>query len=118
MFPTRSRVAPAFQREVVMPDRRQFLQRAAAGAALFGLPLAHAERAFGEEAPRLPSPKLFAADPDRYGAELRRQWLRAADHVHLNCGSVGCPPLPTPNALVHRLLSAGAYGEPRYPGVG
>jgi selenocysteine lyase/cysteine desulfurase len=101
-----------------MPDRREFFQRAAVGAAFFGLPLARAERAFGEEAPRLPPPGLFATDPDRYWAELRRQWLLAADHINLNCGSVGCSPLPVLNAVINHLLSAEAFREPAYPWFG
>jgi isopenicillin-N epimerase len=101
-----------------MPSRRGFLQRAAAGAAAFGLPLALAERAFGKEAPALPSAKLFAADPERYWAELRRQWLLADDHANLNCGSVGCTPLPVLNAMIDHLLSAEAFREPAYPWFG
>lgn len=101
-----------------MPDRREFFRRAAVGAAFFGLPLARAERAFGEEAPRLPSPRLLDTDPDRYWAELRRQWLLAADHVNLNCGSVGCSPLPVLNAVIDHLLSAEAFREPAYPWFG
>jgi selenocysteine lyase/cysteine desulfurase len=101
-----------------MPNRREFFQRAAVGAAVFGLPLARAERAFSEEAPRLPSAKLLDSDPDRYWAELRRQWLLAADHVNLNCGSVGCTPLPVLNAMIDHLLSAEAFREPAYPWFG
>src|SRR3954464_5639902 len=101
-----------------MPSRRGFLQRAAAGAAAFGLPLAVAQRAFGKEAPALPEAKLFSTDPDRYWAELRRQWLLAADHVNLNCGSVGCSPLPVLNAMIDHLLSAEAFREPAYPWFG
>src|SRR5262245_63026143 len=101
-----------------MPTRRVFLQRAAAGAAAFGLPLALAERAFGKEAPALPPAKLFSADPDRYWAELRRQWLLAPDHINLNCGSVGCTPLPVLNAVIDHLLSAEAFREPAYPWFG
>jgi selenocysteine lyase/cysteine desulfurase len=101
-----------------MPNRRIFLQRAAAGAAAFGLPLPVAERAFGKEAPALPAAKLFSADPDRYWTELRRQWLLAADHINLNCGSVGCSPLPVLNAMIDHLLSAEAFREPDYPWFG
>src|SRR5438034_1336791 len=101
-----------------MPNRRQFLQRAAVGAAAFGLPLARAERAFAAEAPPLPAPGLLAADPDRYWAELRRQWLLAPDHINLNCGSVGCSPLPVLNAVIDHLLSAEAFREPAYPWFG
>ncbi len=101
-----------------MPNRRGFLQRAAAGAAAFGLPLSLAERAFGKEAPPLPPATLFAADPERYWAELRRQWLLADDHANLNCGSVGCTPLPVLNAMIDHLLSAEAFREPGYPWFG
>src|SRR5260370_19259668 len=77
-----------------MLNRRTFFQRAAAGSVLFGLPLAQAERVFGQEPPALPPAKLLSSDPDRYWAELRRQWLLAADRINLNCGSVGCTPPP------------------------
>ena len=101
-----------------MLDRRDFFRRSAVAAALFGLPQAQAEQAFGQEAPPLPAAKLFATDPDRYWAELRRQWLLAADHVNLNCGSVGCTPLPVLNAMIDHLLSAEAFREPAYPWFG
>src|SRR5439155_1655452 len=114
----RSHVTNRPTRGPAMPTRRQFLQRAAVGAAAFGLPLARAERAFAAEAPRLPAAELFATDPDRYWAELRRQWLLAADHINLNCGSVGCTPLPVLNAVIDHLLSAEAFREPAYPWFG
>jgi selenocysteine lyase/cysteine desulfurase len=101
-----------------MPTRREFFRRAAVGAAAFGIPLARAEQIFGAESPRLPSPKLFESDPERYWAELRRQWLLAADHVNLNCGSVGCSPLPVLNAMIDHLLSSEEFREPAYPWFG
>jgi len=101
-----------------MPNRREFFRRAAVGAAVFGLPLTQAERAFGEEAPALPPARLFTTDPDRYWAELRRQWVLAADHINLNCGSVGCSPLPVLNAMIDHLLSSEAFREPAYPWFG
>jgi isopenicillin-N epimerase len=101
-----------------MPSRREFFQRAAVGAAFFGVPLASAERVFGEEAPPLPPPQLRVTDPDRYWAELRRQWLLAPDHINLNCGSVGCSPLPVLNAVIDHLLAAEAFREPAYPWFG
>jgi selenocysteine lyase/cysteine desulfurase len=101
-----------------MPNRREFLQRAAVGAALLGLPLARAQQAFGEDAPPLPAPALLGTDPDRYWAELRRQWLLAADHINLNCGSVGCTPLPVLGAMIDHLLSAETFREPAYPWFG
>src|SRR5437867_1272870 len=101
-----------------MPNRRQFLQRAAVGAAAFGLPLARAESAFGAEAPRLPALELFATDPDRFWAELRRQWLLAADHINLNCGSAGCTPLPVLRAMIDHLFASEAFRDPGYPWFG
>jgi selenocysteine lyase/cysteine desulfurase len=101
-----------------MPDRRDFLRRGAVAAALLGLPVARAERAFGREAPPLPAKERHTADPDRYWAELRRQWLLAPDRINLNCGSVGCTPLPVLNAMIDHLLSAEAFREPEYPWFG
>src|SRR3990172_6200635 len=85
-------------------ERREFIQRAAIGAALFGLPLSKAEQAFGQEFPPLPARSLYDMDRDRYWAELRRQWLLAADRVNLNCGSVGCTPLPVLRAMIDHIL--------------
>ncbi len=101
-----------------MQTRRELLRRAAVGAAAFRLPAATAERAFAAEAPPLPAATLLDTDPDRYWAELRRQWLLAPDHVNLNCGSVGCSPLPVLNAVIDHLLSAEAFREPAYPWFG
>lgn len=101
-----------------MHSRRDLFRCAALGAAFFGLPVDRAERAFGGEAPRLPPAALYDTDPDRYWAELRRQWLLAPDHVNLNCGSVGCSPLPVLNAVIDHLLSAEAFREPAYPWFG
>src|SRR6266704_6309269 len=101
-----------------MLSRRVFLQRAAVGSALFGLPLARAEQVFGQEPPPLPPAKLLDSDPERYWAELRRQWLLAADQINLNCGSVGCSPLPVLSATIDHLLSAEAFREPAYPWFG
>jgi isopenicillin-N epimerase len=101
-----------------MPTRREFLRRAAVGAAFFGLPPGQTERAFAEEAPRLPPPMLLDTNPDRYWADLRRQWLLAPDRVNLNCGSVGCSPLPVLNAVIDHLLSSEAFRDPGYPWAG
>src|SRR6266849_1459442 len=98
--------------------RREFIQRAAVAAALLGLPLARAERLFAQDAPPLPPRDLYSTDPDRYWAELRRQWLLAADRINLNCGSVGCTPLPVLRAMVDHLLAAEAFREPGYPWFG
>jgi isopenicillin-N epimerase len=101
-----------------MLDRRSFFQRSALAAALFGLPAARAEEAFGADAPPLPPRDLHATDPDRYWAELRRQWLLAADRINLNCGSLGCTPLPVLRAVIDHLLAAEAFREAEYPWFG
>jgi isopenicillin-N epimerase len=101
-----------------MLRRREFIQRAAVAAACFGLPLRSAERLFSEQAPPLPPPNLYASDPDRYWAELRRQWLLATDHINLNCGSVGCTPLPVLRATIDHILYAEEFREPAYPWFG
>jgi isopenicillin-N epimerase len=101
-----------------MPTRRELLRRAAVGAAALGLPAGRVERALAGDAPRLPPAALLDTEPDRYWAELRRQWLLAPDHVNLNCGSVGCSPLPVLNTVIDHLLSAEAFREPAYPWFG
>jgi len=58
-------------------ERREFLQRSAIAAAIFGMPVARAEQFFGHEAPPLPAKTLLDTDAERYWAELRRQWLLA-----------------------------------------
>src|SRR5262249_2487128 len=90
----------------VMQTRPELLRRAAGRGACFGVPAAPAEQAFAQDAPRLPPAGLLDTDPGRYWAELRRQWLLAPDHLNLNCGSVGCSPLPVLNAVIDHLLSA------------
>ena len=101
-----------------MLDRREFVKRGTVAAALFGLPLARAEEAFGQEAPRLPASEMYASDPEHYWAELRRQWLLAADRINLNCGSLGCTPLPVLRAMIDHLLTSEAFREPDYPWFG
>jgi isopenicillin-N epimerase len=110
--------SPDLSGESAMLDRREWFQRSAVAAALFGLPLTQAEQAFGQDAPRLPASNLFKTDPERYWAELRRQWLLAADRINLNCGSVGCTPLPVLHAMIDHLLAAEAFREPDYPWFG
>jgi selenocysteine lyase/cysteine desulfurase len=94
------------------------MHRAAAAAAVFGLPLAGAERLFAQDGPSLPPRNLYDSDPDRYWAELRRQWLLAPDRINLNCGSIGCTPLPVLRATIDHMLSAEAYREGPYPWFG
>jgi isopenicillin-N epimerase len=101
-----------------MLRRREFMQRAAVGAALFGVPLRQAERVFGAETPSLPPDQLFSSDPQRYWSELRRQWLLAGDRINLNCGSLGCTPYPVLRAMIDHLLSAESFRDPGYPWFG
>lgn len=101
-----------------MLRRREFMQRAAIGAALLGIPLARAEQFLAQEAPPLPPRELYATDPERYWAELRRQWLLAEDRINLNCGSVGCTPLPVLRAMIEHILSAEEFREAPFPWFG
>ncbi len=101
-----------------MLARREFLQRAAIGAAILGIPVARAEQMFSQDNIPLPAPGLLSSDPERYWAELRRQWLLASDRVNLNCGSVGCTPLPILRAMIDHILFAESYREPAYPWFG
>ena len=104
-----------------MLRRREFIQRATVAATLLGLPLARAERVFAQvnsENPPLPPAELYTKDPARYWAEMRPQWLLAADHVNLNCGSVGCTPLPVLRAMIDHILYAEEFREPAYPWFG
>jgi isopenicillin-N epimerase len=82
------------------------------------MPLAAAEQVFAADAPPLPSSQLLTDDPERYWRELRRQWLLAPDHINLNCGSVGCTPLPVLRAMIDHLLAAEAFRDPGYPWFG
>lgn len=101
-----------------MLHRREFLERAAAAAAVLGMPFKQAERLVTIDRPPLPAPELLDTDAERYWAELRRQWLLAADHINLNCGSVGCTPLPVLRAMIEHVLSAEEFREPAYPWFG
>ncbi|MCL6482193.1 MAG: aminotransferase class V-fold PLP-dependent enzyme [Firmicutes bacterium] len=101
-----------------MLHRRAFLQRAAVGAALLGIPLASAEQVFGQEPPPLPPRALLERDPERYWAELRPQWLLAADRINLNCGSVGCTPWPVLRAMIAHILEGETFRDPAYPWFG
>jgi isopenicillin-N epimerase len=99
-------------------QRRNFLRYAAVAAAAFGVPLARAEQAFSPDAPPLPSDNLFASDPERYWTELRRQWLLAPDRINLNCGAIGCTPLPVLRATIEHMLAAEEFREPAFPWFG
>ncbi|MBO0763924.1 MAG: aminotransferase class V-fold PLP-dependent enzyme [Hyphomicrobiaceae bacterium] len=96
--------------------RRALLQSAAA-TALFGIPLHQAKRALACDA-GLPSCDLYKTDPERYWSLLRRLWLLAPDRINLNCGALGCTPIPVLRATVEHLLFAEEYREPDNPWFG
>lgn len=99
-------------------QRRNFLHAAAIAAAAFGVPLARAEQAFSMDAPALPSENLFASDPEKYWTELRRQWLLAPDRINMNCGAIGCTPLPVLRATIEHMLTAEEFREAAFPWFG
>jgi selenocysteine lyase/cysteine desulfurase len=104
-----------------MLNRREFIRGAAVAAAFLGIPGARAEQVeqvLCETAPALPSKDLLSSDPNAYWAALRKQWLLAPDHINLNCGSVGCSPLPVLRAMIDHILSAETFVEPAYPWFG
>jgi hypothetical protein len=101
----------------VLP-RRDFIRRAAGAAALLGMPFQRAEQILCTQSVPLPPGDLLSSDPARYWAGLRAQWLLAQDHINLNCGSVGCSPLPVLSAMIDHILSAEEYREPAYPWFG
>jgi selenocysteine lyase/cysteine desulfurase len=101
-----------------MLGRREFIQRTAVATALFGIPKTRAEEAFARGPDALPPRKLLDTDPERYWAELRRQWLLAADRINLNSGALGCTPLPVLRAMIDHLLSAESFREPDLPWFG
>ena len=70
-----------------MLHRREFIKRATVAATLFGIPLARAEQLFAQQASPVPPQDLFASDPQRYWAELRRQWLLGADRINFRVKS-------------------------------
>ena len=101
-----------------MFPRREFIRRAAVAATLFGVPLARAEQFFSQHSAPLPPRPLLATDPQRYWSALRRQWLLAPDHINLNCGSVGCVPMPVLRATIDHILYAEEFRDPEYPWFG
>jgi len=101
-----------------MLSRREFIQRAAVATALLGIPKAQAEEAFVRDPNALPPQNLLDTDPERYWAELRRQWLLAADRINLDSGALGCQPLPVLRAMIDHLLYAESFREPDKPWFG
>jgi isopenicillin-N epimerase len=85
----------------------------AGGAAL----PSRALRALAWDAAAPPS-NLFNTDPERYWAELRSQWVLAADRINLNSGALGCTPVPVLRATIDHLVSAEEFREPDLPWFG
>jgi hypothetical protein len=63
------------------------------------------ERFLCSEAPALPSDALFASAPDRYWAELQKQWVFEPDFIYLNNGTIGSMPLPVIRAFFEKALA-------------
>ncbi len=101
-----------------MVDRREFLTHSALVAVLAGLPALAREQVLCAPAPPVPPSRLYETDPEAYWRQLRSQWVLPADRVNLNCGSVGCTPLPVLQAMVDHLLHAEEFTEPYYPWFG
>lgn len=92
------------------------MRDAALAATILGIPLDCTQRILSD--PPLPSAQLLSTSPDRYWAELRQQWVLAADHINLNCGSLGCTPLPVLSAMIQHVLCAEEFREIAYPWFG
>ena len=101
-----------------MFPRRDFIRHAAVAATILGVPFQQAEQILCTQSAPLPPRELLSSNPSRYWAGLRAQWLLAPDHINLNCGSVGCSPLPVVRAMIDHILSAEEYREPAYPWFG
>lgn len=102
-----------------MALRREFLQYAAFAAATAGVSVARAAEAFAADAdPAMPARALLDTDAERYWAELRRQWLLAPDRANLNCGMLGCTPLPVLRAMIEHLRASESFREEDLPRFG
>jgi len=81
-----------------MLNRRSFLTSIA--AAVGALPLSPRSPELLYQAPvPLPDRSLYDADPEKYWAELRKQFLIPAGEVYLNNGTVGSSPAPVLRAV-------------------
>lgn len=101
-----------------MAKRREFLQYAGLMAATAGTSVARAAEALDASDPPMPAQALLKKDVERYWAELRRQWLLAPDRVNLNCGMLGCSPLPVLRAMIEHLQHSESFREDELPRFG
>lgn len=101
-----------------MKRRRQFLQTAVFAAAAAGTSVARAAEVLNAGDPPMPARALLDKDVERYWAELRRQWLLAPDRVNLNCGMLGCSPLPVLRAMIEHLQHSESFREDELPRFG
>ncbi len=103
---------------LIMEKRRHFLAFAGLLAAGAGTSIARAAEAFEASDPAMPPKSWLDSDAERYWAVLRRQWLLAPDRVNLNCGMLGCTPLPVLRAMMGHLLSSESFREEDLPRFG
>lgn len=101
-----------------MAQRREFLQYAGLLAATAGASVAHAAEAFEASDPPMPPKTWLDSDAERYWGTLRRQWLLAPDRVNLNCGMLGCTPLPVLRAMIEHVQLGETFREDELPRFG
>jgi len=101
-----------------MARRREFLQYAGLLGATAGASVARAAEAFEAGDPAMPPKAWLEGDAERYWAELRRQWLLAPDRVNLNCGMIGCTPLPVLRAMIAHLQLGEEFRDEELPRFG
>ncbi|MFN3326899.1 MAG: aminotransferase class V-fold PLP-dependent enzyme [Bryobacteraceae bacterium] len=95
-----------------MTNRREVLQRAALGAALFGLTRIPASAAV----PALPDPGLRARNPERYWKRIREeQFLLPGWRAYLNNGSLGVATRPVLSAVTGFLERSASLQMDDYP---
>jgi selenocysteine lyase/cysteine desulfurase len=86
--------------------------------ALLGFSRTRAEQYFAKTPPALPDHGLLSSEPETYWKLLRSQWLLSPGHINLNCGSLGCTPLPVLHATIDHILEAETFADPGYPWFG
>ena len=95
-------------------DRRRFLASGTLGAALLGA--SPAALAQASRAKPLPPASLFASDPEKFWARVRReQFFLPEKRVFLNNGSLGVLPRPVMRSVVDYLEMAASLEMTEYP---